>query len=325
MMRRRHLLIALGSAVFAPHRSLAQQTTKFPRIGYISGRAAPSATNPDPNAEALRQGLRELGYIESKNIFVEYRYVASSAERSNAALSELANVDVLILPFRASIEAAKQLPRTPPVVMVTTEDPVKNAWVGSLAHPGGNITGVTRLTTELSSKRLDLLKELLPGLARISVLVLGSTSSRDHLEAAARANKLQLSWVEVHAPNPDYESAFQAAVSQRTGAFMVRRNPLTLRYQKQIGELTLKYRLPTMCEGTEEVAAGSLISYASSDAEAFRRAASYVDRILKGAKPGDLPIEQPAKFEIALNMKTAQTIGIKVPQSLYLRADRIFE
>jgi putative ABC transport system substrate-binding protein len=300
------VLLALG--VIAE----AQQTEKVPRIGYLAG-SSPSFEAH--RVEGFRQGLRDLGYIEGKNILVEYRYAEGRLDRIPGLVAEFVQlkVDVLVSGNFEAIRAAKQATKTIPVVMVTTVDPVATGLVDSLAHPGGNITGLTRLTRELSGKRLELLKEAVPRISRVGVLWdpddPGPAIGFKEYEAAARALKIQLQSLEVRGPNPDLQRAFQTAAKERVSALITIRNPVLNRYPKQIADLAVKNRLPSMSEGSDHVEAGGLVSYSANEAESFRRAAYYVDRILKGAKPADLPVEQPTKFELVINLKTAKQIA----------------
>ena len=305
----------------------AQQPAKVSRIGYLSGTGGPNTPGLQDNA--FRRGLRDLGYIEGKNILVEYRSAAVSGERLLSLVAELMQlkVDVLVVTVLAGIRAAKQASSTVPIVMVTTADPVATGLVDSLARPGGNITGLTLLTRELNGKRLELLKEVVPALSRVGVLWNADNSSAasaiKEYEAAASALKIQLQSSEVRGPNPDLEGAFQGAAKGRASALITVRDALLLRYQKQIADLAIKNRLPSMYEGSQYVEAGGLMSYASIDAENYRRAAYYVDRILKGTKPADLPIEQPTKFELMINLKTAKALGLTIPPIVMMRADRV--
>jgi putative ABC transport system substrate-binding protein len=213
--------------------------------------------------------------------------------------------------------------------MLINADPVATGIVNSLARPGGNITGLARFMTELSGKRLELLKEMVPGISRVGVLWgaddPGAASGIKEYEPAARALKIQLLSLEIRGPNADLEGAFQAAATGRTSALITVRDPLLLRYPKRIADLAIKNRLPSMYEGSDFVEAGGLVSYASSDAENFRRAAVYVDKILKGAKPTDLPVEQPTKFELVINLKTAKQISLTIPPSVLARADKVIK
>jgi putative ABC transport system substrate-binding protein len=305
----------------------AQQPEKIPRIGYLAGFGNPN--NPGPQVEAFRQGLRDLGYIEAKNIHVEYRYVEEKQDRVPSLIAELLQlkVDMLVIPHTGAIQAAKQTTKTIPIVMVTNIDPVANGIVDSLARPGANITGVARLTRELAGKRLELLKEVVPRISRLGVVWdaddEGSANGFKEYETAASALKLQLHSLQVRSPNPDLDGAFQAAAKGRDSALIVVRGPLLRRYANLVADLTIKNRLPCMCEGSDSVEAGGLMSYSTSDTESFRRAATYVDKILKGAKPAHLPVEQPTKFELMINLKTAKQIGLTIPPSVLARADRV--
>ena len=307
----------------------AQQPTKVPRIGFAVGQG--STKNPGPNVEAFRQGLQGLGYIEGKNIVVEYRYAEGIEDRLPGLVAELVGlkVDVIVVPPVVAIRAAKQATKTIPIVMVTTADPVAIGLIESLARPGGNITGLTRLTAELSGKRLELLKEAVMGLSRVGVLWdadgAGSANSFKEYDAAARALKIALQSLEVRGPNPDLDGAFQAAAKRHVSALIAIRGSLLNRYPKRIADLAIKHRLPSMFEGSADVEAGGLMSYSASDAESFRRAAIYVDKILKGAKPAALPVEQPTKFEFVINLKTAKQIGLTIPQSVLYRADKVIK
>ena len=305
----------------------AQQPKKIPRIGYLSRRGEPTPTTPDPNAEAFRKGLRDLGYIEGKNILIEFRYAEGQADRLPVLVAELVQlkVDVFVSGNMPGIRVAKQATQSIPIVMAITGDPVAYGLINSLARPGGNITGLTRLTQDLSGKRLELLKEVVPGIARVGLLSDASGLSRGNkdYEAAARALKIQLQLLEVSGPNPELEGAFQAAAKGRATALITMYSAGFLRYGKRIADLAIKNRLPSMFEGGEFVDSGGLLSYSANDAENFRRAAVYVDKILKGTRPADLPVEQPIKFEFVINLKTAKQIGVTIPQSVLYRADRV--
>ncbi len=238
-------------------------------------------------------------------------------------------VDVLVLVTLLSVRAAKEATKTIPIVMVLAVDPVAEGLVDSLARPGGNITGLATLQRELSGKRLELLKEMVPAMSRVAILraaaAPGSAMGFKEYETAARALKIELQSLEVRGPEPDLEGAFQAAVRGRAHAFVAIRNPLIRRYTKRIAELAIKNRLPSLYEGGESVEAGGLMSYGVDDADQWRRAGTYVDKILKGAKPADLPIEQPMKFELVINLKTAKQIGLTIPQSVLYRADKMIK
>jgi len=310
----------------------AQQPPKIPRIGYVSGSGDPKA--PGPLVEGFRQGLRDLAYVEGKNILVEYRYTveAGGLNRIPGLVTELVQLklDVLVATSTLAIRAAKQATKTIPIVMATPTDPVAAGFVDSLARPGSNITGVVSLTRELSGKRLELLKEAVPRISRIGVLWDGNAAPGPAIafkeyEAAARSLKLDFQSLEVRGPDPDVDGAFQAAAKGRANALIVVRNSTVERHSKRIVDLAVKNRLPSVWEGSEFVEAGGLMSYTSDDPANYRRVATYVDKILKGAKPADLPIEQPTKFELIINLKAAKQIGVMIPQSLLYRADKVIK
>jgi putative ABC transport system substrate-binding protein len=235
--------------------------------------------------------------------------------------------DVLVTAFLGGTRAAKEATNTIPVVAVFAVDPVATGIIDSLARPGGNITGLTTLQRDLSGKRLELLTEAVPRLSRVAVLwdpnASGPAISFKEYEAAAHALKIQVQSLEVRGPNPDFEAAFQAVSTERASALIPIRNSLIKRYPKRIADLAMKKRLPSMCEGTDCVEAGGLMSYSVNQADSSRRVATYVDKILKGAKPADLPVEQPTKFELIINLKTAKQIGVTIPQSVLYRADKV--
>jgi putative ABC transport system substrate-binding protein len=236
-------------------------------------------------------------------------------------------VDVLVVTALTAIRAAKQATKTIPIVIVTTQDPIATGLVDSLARPGGNITGLTRLTHELNGKRLELLKEVIPEMSRVGILWDASASGVGfkEYEGAANALKIQVQSLEVRGPNPDLEGAFRAAAKGRANALITVRGTVLNRYPKRIAELAIKNRLPSMSDAVIWVEAGGLMSYAANDADTFRRAAVYVDKILKGTKPADLPVEQPTKFELVINLKTAKQIGLTIPQSVLFRADKVIK
>ena len=305
----------------------AQQPTKVPRIGYLSGAGDPS--NPGPNVEAFRRGLQELGYIEGKNILVEYRYIEGKRDRVPSLVAELVQlkVDVLVSPNLPSIRAAKQATKTIPIVMVINWDPVAEGLIDSLARPDGNITGLSRLTRDLSGKRLELLKEVVPGISRVGILDDADAQLKafKDYQAAGRALKIQLQSLEIRGPNPDLEGTFQAAVKSRIRALISTQITVLLPYTEKMADLAIKNRLSLMFETGSSVEAGGLMSYAASDADLFRRAAIYVDKILKGAKPAELPVEQPTKFELVINLKTAKQIGLTIPPNVLVRADKVIK
>jgi len=302
----------------------AQQPAKIPRIGFFSSVGDPNT--PSPNREAFRQALRDLGYIEGKNIRIEYRDHEGMNDRIPSLVAELVQLklDVIVVSALPAIRAAKQATKTIPIVMVATQDPVATGLIDNLARPGGNITGLSRLTRELSGKRLEMLREVVPGMSRVGVLwnTDRATAFKEY-ETAAHALKIQLQSLGVRGPDADLEGAFQAAVKGRVSALITILDSLLNRYPKQIAALAIKNRLPSMFEGSDFVEAGGLMSYAANDPENYRRAAYYVDRILKGTKAADLPVEQPTKFEFVINLKTAKQIGLAIPPNALARADRV--
>ena len=325
-MNKRIVCFVLGAMLLAlSFRTDAQQPAgKVPRIGFLdSGSAA------GPLVEAFRQGLRDLGYIETKNILVEYRFLEGKSEATPRLVGELVQlkVDVLVLGPQPAIRAAKQSTKSIPIVMVTSQDPVAAGFVSSLARPGGNITGLTRLTRELSGKRLELLKEAVPGVSRVGALSSPTQALSDlkFYEAPARALKIQLQSLELRPPNPDIDAVFLAAARERFGALITVSGSLVDRYAKRIMDLAIKNRLPSMHEKSDYVDAGGLMSYAANDADQYKRVAYYVDRILKGAKPADLPVEQPTDFDLVINLKTAKQIGLTIPPNVLVRADRVIK
>ena len=300
-------------------------TEKIRRIGYISGSDAKASL---AQVEGFQEGLRNLGYKEGKNILIQYRY--AKVDRIPSIVAELIKLqlDVLVSTNAAAISAAKQATKTIPIVMVTTIDPVAGGLIDSLAPPGGNITGVTRLAYELSDKRLELLKEAVPTISRVGVLLAtGRTRGVDlkEYDVTAQTLKLQLVSLLVQGPEPDLQGAFQSAAKERVNALMTGRGPILNNYRKQIADLAILNRLPLMSEGNQYVEAGALMSYATNDAESSRRAATYVDKILKGAKPADLPVEQPIKFELIVNLKTAKQLSLTIPTNVLARADRVLK
>src|SRR5262245_8198813 len=332
-MRKNPFCVALSAMLLALCSAAeAQQAGKIPRVGYMASTG--NSNNPGPSGEAFRQGLRDLGYVEGKNILVEYRYIEGNPELIPGFIAELLElkVDVLVAASPTAIRAAKQATKTIPIVMVTTQDPVAAGIIDSLARPGGNVTGLTLLARELSGKRLELLKEAVPTLSRVGVLTVaepppaGLGTALKEYEEAARALKIPIQSLQVvRGPNPDLEKAFREAVKGRVGALIVGRNQVLRPNTKKIADLALKNRLPSMHEVRYYVEAGGLMSYGASDNDLFRRAATYVDKILKGTKPADLPVEQPTKFEFVINLKTAKQIGVTIPPNVLFRADRVIK
>jgi putative ABC transport system substrate-binding protein len=326
MTKRIAALIAVTSIIFGVNFTHAQQPEKILRIGYLR---VVSCDPGGPSVTAFRRGLRELGYIEGKNLLIEYRCAEGKPDRVPSLVNELVKlkVDVLISGDAPAIRAAKQATKTIPIVMVINQDPVESGIINSLARPGGNVTGISRLTRELSGKRLELIREAVPGKAPIAILWdadgPGPKISFTEYQAVARALKIPLQSLEVRGPDPDLDGAFRAAKKGRASAVIIIGNSLLNRYRKRIADLAIKHRLPSMYESSQWVEIGGLISYSTNDAESYRRAAYYVDRIHKGTKPADLPVEQPMKFEFVINLKTAKQIGVTIPQWTLMKADRV--
>jgi putative ABC transport system substrate-binding protein len=303
----------------------AQQPTKIPRIGYLI--VAFPSTSP-ARTEAFRQGLRELGYVEGKNIVIEYRYAEGKRDRLAALAAELARlkVDVIVSGGPQTTRSAKQATVTIPIVMAADSDPVGNGFVASLAHPGSNITGLATLTPEISGKRLQLLKETFPKLSRLTVLGTstepGNALSLRETELAAGAFGVQIQYLEVPDPK-DIGTAFHAASKERADAILLLPGTVLNSRRTQILDLAVKTRLPAIYYAAEWVEDGGLMSYGVSFTDLFRRAATYVDKILKGRKPADLPVEQPTKFELVINLKTAKQIGLTIPPDVLALADKV--
>jgi putative ABC transport system substrate-binding protein len=314
------VLLALGVT------AEAQQTKKVPRIGFMIG-TSPSII-PD-RIEGFRQGLRELGYVEGKNILIEYRVAESKVERLPDLLGELVRLKVDVIVTGGVINrAAKAATTTIPIVMAFDNDPVANGLVASLARPGGNITGLSALYPELSGKQLELLKEIVPRLSRVAVLGSSIEPNNPHVvrvvEAAAKALGVQHLYLDLQDPK-DIETAFRAASKGRANALLVLSGTIVLSQRTQIATLAIKSRLPAIYPRPEFVEDGGLMTYGPSITDLYRRAATYVDKILKGTKPADLPVEQPKKFEFIINLKAAKQIGLTIPPNVLVRADKVIK
>jgi putative tryptophan/tyrosine transport system substrate-binding protein len=320
-------VVVAVSVCLVPLSAEAQRPDKIPRIGYL---VLPPMVDPaSAERAAFIDGLKELGYVVGQNIIIEYRSAVWNRELLPELAAELTNLKVdIIVAIPGAVEAARDATKTIPIVVPSLADPVESGLVASLARPGGNLTGSGGSTADLYGKRLELLREALPRLSRVAVLWNPENQGAPHqwkeTQAAARRLGLTLQSFEVRDPN-DVPKAFDAMTRRRPHAIMSFVSPLTTAYRPIIVEFALKQRLPTIFEVRADVEAGGLMSYAASLPEQFRRAAYYVDKILKGAKPGDLPIEQPRKFELVINLKTAKALGLTIPQSLLLRADEIIQ
>ena len=304
----------------------AQQSKRVPRIGILVGG---SASSDSARIESLRRGLRELGYIEGKNIAIEYRYADGKPDRLSALAAELValKVDLIVTAGPAATRAAKEATKTTPIVMAQVNDAIGSGFVVNLARPGGNITGLSRLAPELSGKQLELLKEIVPRLSHVAVFGTstepGNAQSLRETELAAGALGVKLQYLDILA-SKDIETAFEAARTGRADAVVVLASPI-LTQRKQIADRALTSRIPAIYDRGEFVDVGGLVSYGVNIRDLDRRAATYVDKILKGANPGDLPVEQPTKFEFIVNLKTAKQIGLTVPPAVLARADKVIK
>jgi putative ABC transport system substrate-binding protein len=323
MDRRAFVGMVGGSLLAAPHAAEAQPAGKVWRIGLI-------AVAPASPMDALSQGLRELGYVEGQNLIIERRYSEGRAERFSEFAAELvrAKVDLIIVNTTPAAIAAKKATTTIPIVFPTAIDPVAAGVVASLARPGGNLTGLSILTPELSPKRLELLKQVIPGLSRVAVLWNAANPANAlpwrETQGAGRALGVVLQSREVAGPN-DFEAAFAMMAREHPEAVLVFGDALITQHEKQIVDFVTQKHIPSSFPWREPVVNGGLMSYGPSRAELYRRAAVFVDKILKGAKPGTLPVEQPTKFELVINLKTAKALGLTIPQSLLRRADELIQ
>jgi len=321
--------VAIG-VIFAMCGALAQAqqpAKKIPRVGFLS--LTPAKVQKD-RVEAFREALRKLGYVEGQNINIEYRYGDNKSERMPGLAAELVhlNVDVIVTTGSSATRPAKEATTAIPIVMMSDNDPVGSGIVASLARPGGNITGLTNISRDLGDKRLELLKEIVPKLSRVAVFrdltnvteVIGV----DEIEPTARVLKIQTQRFEL-AKAEDFDGQFQAIMKWRPGGLMIAGGPLMNGHRKRIVEFAAKNKLPAMYNREEFVDAGGLVSYATSFIDLTRRAATYVDKILKGAKPPDLPVEQPIKFELVINLKAAKQIGLTIPPNVLVRADKVIK
>jgi putative ABC transport system substrate-binding protein len=327
-MKRRFFGLTLSALLFALSSSVsAQQPAKIPRIGTLN--IGSTTTNPH-RFEALRQGLRELGYVEGKNIVIERRFADGKFDRLPSLAAELVrlNVVVILTPGGISTRAAKEATSTIPIVMAQDNDPVGNGFVASLARPGGNITGLATFAPELSGKRLELLKEIVPKLSRVTVFGTsvnpGNAQSLKEIEAAAGAFKVQLQQQDL-LESKDIEPAFRAAANGRVDGVIVLVSSVLNSNRRRVVELAAKNRLPVIYPFREFVDAGGLMTYGVNFVDLYRRSATYIDKILKGARPADLPVEQPTKFEFIINLKAAKQIGLTIPPNVLARADRVIK
>ena len=326
-MRRREFITLLGGAAVAqPFTARAQQPATVARIGYL-GLGPASALSS--RVEALRAGLRDLGWVEGKNLVFEFRW-ADNVDQLPSLAADLVRmkVDVIFATSSTLVEAARQATKTIPIVFATHADPIGSGHVASLPRPGGNITGLSELTTEIDAKALEILKEVVPQSTRIGVLWNPTTPSQvpglQSVKAAGERLGLALSIVST-ATAEDFDAAFASMARENVGGVFVMPAPVTVSFRARLAELALKHRLPTIFGNKENVVAGGLMSYGVDRNDLTRRAALYIDKILKGAKPADLPVEQPTRFELVVNLKTARALGIEIPPTLLARADEVIE
>jgi putative tryptophan/tyrosine transport system substrate-binding protein len=325
--RRRFLLTSLAVAAAAPPAAEAQQVLKVYRIGILEVRAVASNAT---NLTAFRQGLQELGYVEGQNLLIEYRSADGQPGRFPDLAKELVRlkVDIIVTRGTPAALAAKNVTATIPIVMASSGDPVGTGLIASVGHPGGNITGLSAFATEIQGKLLQVLREIVPQIARVAFLfnMSNPVAQAQWKEAgpAARSVGLQPLLLDVRAAR-DLEPALDAALKQRAGAVIVAIDALTQAYQRPIAEALIARRLPAICREREFVDAGGLVMYGVQYADLYRRAAVYVDKILKGASPSDLPVEQPTKLELVINLRTAKALGLTIPPSLLARADQVIE
>jgi putative tryptophan/tyrosine transport system substrate-binding protein len=328
-MQRRDFITLLGSAaVWWPLGARAQQTGNVYRIGFLT--AGASGARNTPGLPAFVGGLRQLGWIEGKNLLFEDRYAENRLDRLPGLAAELVrlNVDVIVAAGTLAPLAAKHVTLTIPIIMTSAGDPLGSGLVASLARPGGNVTGMSLMAPDLGAKRLELLKEVIPELARVAVIWNAANPYPalvfKETENAARRLKIEVQSLEVRVPE-DIESALEAAVQNKANALITVEDPLTQNDRKQIADFAVKNRLPTMSGLSEYVDDGGLLSYGADLADLYRRAAGYVDKIAKGAKPSDLPVEQPTKFELVINLKTAKALGLTIPPGVIAIADAVIE
>ena len=308
----------------------AQQPSKLPRIGFLTYESASDSATA-LRVDAFRQGLRELGYVEGRNIIMEHRYAEGKFERLAELAEDLARrkIDIFLVPNDLTARAAQKAAADIPIVMASSGNPIGTGVIASLARPSGNVTGLTSYSPELLGKRLEIMKEVLPKVSRFAFLYdasTGGSASRtafEEAQAPAKILNVQLQSVGVKAANPDFEGAFRVMAKERIGALITSPGPLLGFHRKKILQLAAQGRIPAIHPTEEWANSGGLMSYAANRADLSRRAAIYVDKILKGAKPAELPVEQPRKFELVINLKTAKEIGIVIPENILARADRV--
>ena len=331
MTTRRRLLLALGASVIsAPFPSLAQQPPKIRRIGFLAARSRSTPANPDVYYDAFVKGMRDLGYVEGRNLVIEWRFADGKLERLSELAAELVRMKVEVIATHGTqnAQAAQRATSTIPIVISAISDPVSAGVVKSLARPGGNITGLSVMTVDLSPKQIELLHAVIPRLSRVALLMNSSNSGHPAIlkstQAAARSIGATVLPVEVRSAE-EIERGFATMARERSDVLIVAVDTFLIGQRRQIADLALKHRLPTMYGYREDVEAGGLMSYGQNLADFYRRAATYVDKILKGATPGELPIEQPIKIHLAINRKTAKALGLVISKELLFRADEVIE
>lgn len=330
MNNRRKLLVALGaSALTAPFIPFAQEQGKVWRVGVLNLRGRPAALDSD-YIGAFPRGMRELGYVEGKNLVIEWRFADEKVERLPTLVADLVQlkVDAIVAASVAVVSAAQKATTTIPIVMVNVGDPVGPGFVISLAHPGGNITGLSNLSADLGPKHLEMLLSMAPKLSRVAVLVnpdsVNNIKVLESIQAAGQKRRVTILPAEARTAQK-IEQAFARMKRENAGAVIVLNHAIYIAQARQIAELAAKNRLPSVAFNREYAEAGGLMSYGSSNSDSYRRAATYVVKILKGAKPADLPVEQPTKFELIINRKTAKALGLTIPQSLLISAENVIE
>jgi putative ABC transport system substrate-binding protein len=330
MNNRRKLIVALGAGVLGtPFGSFAQPPGKVWRVGVLVPISRPAFIGTD-FFDAFPRGMRELGYVEGKNLVIEWRFADGNSERLPGLAAELVQlkVDVILAVATPATAAVHKATSTIPVVTVNAGDPIGSGFIKSLARPEGNITGLTNMAADMSVKHLEMLRDMVPKLSHVAFMLnpgnQANFNSLRIIQAVAPKANVKILKVEASTPQ-EIDNAFIAMAREKVGAVIVTAHSLFLQQRRQIAELAAKYRLPSASARREQVEAGFLMSYGPNDADMFRRAATYVDKIFKGARPGDLPVEQPTKFEMFINGKTAKALGLTIPQSLLIMADKVIE
>ena len=330
MISRRKVVLALGASAFAPRPSFAQQPPKVWRIGFLAVGLRSTPSNPEVNYDAFVQGMRELGYLEGKNLVIEWRFADGKYERLPSLAAELVRmkVDVIVTHSTPATQALQRATTSIPIVTAAVVDPVASRFAASLARPGGNVTGLSNIAIDLSGKQIELLKVMFPNLTRVAVLVNPDTSFHPTFvkSVQAAAQHAGMGTMSMNASNPEgIERAVAAMAGERAQAMIVAADGFFLGQGRHIAEQSVKYRVPSISPWRQHVTAGSLMSYGQDIPDYFRRAATYVDKILKGAKVGELPFEQPTRIHLAINRRTAKALGITIPKELLVRADEVID